>query len=119
MRLSSGLCTTDEMICAFLRLGRALFVAIRIFGKRLLPSTVVWHGLSQKMLFESFGCHFDCPTSTTTQQSVAQTFTGNGGGFILKLKSQYINNCATMLDVSTFSDFTDGMLSIFFNFTQI
>ena len=67
------------------------------------------------MLFTDFATYFDCPTSTTTQKTVAQTFSGNGTGIILKLKSKYNQNCAFMLDVSLFSDFTDECERLFLN----
>ena len=78
-------------------------------------NSVVWHGLSSKMLFGRFATYFDCPTSTTTQKNVAQTFSGGGSGIILKLKSFYNQNCAFHLDVSLFSDFTDECERLFLN----
>eukprot|EP01084_Bolivina_argentea_P302448 522035_1 len=87
--------------------GRALYVAINFYGQRMDPNQVVWHGVSSKMLFDNFAAYFDCPTSTTTQKSIAQAFSDNGNGIILKLKSKHNNNCAWMLDVSVFSDYTD------------
>ena len=76
---------------------------------------MVWHGLSKKLVFASFAAYFDCPTSTTTQRNVAQTFSASsdGGGIILKLKSKFVSKCAFMLDVSTFSDFTDECERLF------
>ena len=94
---------------------RTLYVAINFFGKRMKKESVVWHGLSSKMLFSQFATYFDCPTSTTTQKNVAQTFSGNGSGIILKLKSFYNENCAWHLDVSLFSDFTDECERLFLN----
>lgn len=114
---------------------RALFIAVHFHGKQMQQDTVVWHGLSEKMVFENFAslslfchhafeypsisallCHvhfhrfyFDSPTSTTVDKRVAQAFTLQGEGIILQLKSKYNTNCATMLDVSRFSDYPEGM----------
>eukprot|EP01083_Nonionella_stella_P055892 147383_1 len=99
--------------------GRALFVAINFYGQRMQKNQVVWHGLSSRMLFERFAAHFDSPTSTTTQKNVAQTFSGNGHGIILKLKSKHNVKCAWMLDVSLFSDYTDECERLFLNETLI
>ena len=95
--------------------GRSLFIAINFHGKHMDSKAVVWHGLSQKMVFKTFGTlYFDSPTSTTTAVSVAQGFSGSDGkGVILKLKSKYKGDFgAVMLDVGPFSDFTDGMWSV-------
>ena len=40
--------------------GRALFVAINFYGERMEPATVVWHGLSQRMLFNHFATYVLC-----------------------------------------------------------
>ena len=85
---------------------RALCEAINFFGKRMTKDSVVWHGLSQKMVFSEFAPYFDCPTSTTTKKNIAMVFAGNGSGLILKLKSKFKDKCAFMLDVSVFSNFT-------------
>ena len=109
----------DRHCSNFYWLGRALFVAINFYGERMSKDDVVWHGLSSKMLFGDFAAYFDCPTSTTTQRNVAQTFSGNGSGIILKLKSKHTVNCAYMLNVSLFSDFTDECERLFLNETLI
>ena len=69
----------------------------------------VWHGLSKKMVFENFATYyFDCPTSTTTNMSVAAArFTSQGQGIILELQSKYKDHCAVLLDVSPFSRFPE------------
>eukprot|EP01084_Bolivina_argentea_P019286 35878_1 len=103
----------------FYWLGRALYVAVTFYGTRMEANQVVWHGLSKKMLFDNFAVYFTCPTSTTTQKNVAQTFSGNGNGIVLKLKAKHKNNCPWMLDVSLFSDFTDECERLFFNETLI
>ena len=70
-------------------LGRALYVAIHFYGERMKPSTVVWHVISSKMLFENFATlYFDTPTSASTSQQIAQEFSGRDG-IILRLKSKY------------------------------
>ena len=83
---------------------RALFIAIHFYGERMTPKTVVWHGVSRRMKFESFATFFECPTSTSTEQEVAVKFSGSDG-MILKLKSKFNRDCSTMLDVSTFSNY--------------
>ena len=94
--------------------GRSLFVAINFFGSAMNSDTYVYHGLSHKMLFKDFSYYFAHPTSTTTEQSVAHTFSGHGG-IILKLKSKYKRQQAFMLDVSKFSDFRDESERLFLN----
>ena len=83
---------------------RALFVAIHFYGDRMSPKTVVWHGVSHRMLFENFATFFECPTSTSIERLVAQGFSGSDG-VILKLKSKFKNSCSVMLDVSAFSNY--------------
>ena len=75
----------------------------------MTPDMSVWHGLSQKMVFKEFSAYFDCPTSTTTELTVAARFSG-GEGIVLKLKPKYKKDTVMMLDVSHFSNYPDGML---------
>ena len=97
---------------------RALFVAIHYYGERMTPKTVVWHGVSRKMKFESFAAYFECPTSTSTSKSVAQGFSGPDG-MILKLKSKFKSSCSIMLDVSLFSNYPDECERLFVKETLI
>lgn len=82
-------------------------MAIHFYGERMTPETVVWHGVSRKMLFESFATYFECPTSTSIHQDVAASFSGPNG-VILKLKSKFNRDCAVMFNVSVFSRFSES-----------
>eukprot|EP01084_Bolivina_argentea_P160807 279990_1 len=102
----------------FFWIGRALYVAVNYFGKRMNKNSVVWRCFSSKILFANFAIYFDHPTLTTTRQTIAKKCC-NSEGIILKLKSKYNRNCAWMLDVSLFSDCTDYCEKLFLNETLI
>ena len=79
---------------------------------------VVWHGVSRRMMFESFATYFECPTSTSTRQLVAEKFSGSDG-VILRLKSKFKRRCSVMLDVSTFSNYPEECERLFVKETLI
>lgn len=55
---------------AFYHVGRALYEAADYFGKIMNSKDRVYHGLSQKMQFNSITEYFNAPTSTTKARSV-------------------------------------------------
>lgn len=97
---------------------RALFVAIHFYGERMTPETVVWHGVSRKMKFESFATFFECPTSTSTDRIIARGFSGSSG-VILRLKSKFKKSCSVMLNVSVFSNYPEECERLFVKETLI
>ena len=84
----------------------------------MTPETVVWHGVTRKMKFDSFATYFECPTSTSKSRFVARGFSGPNG-MILKLKSMFKESCSMMLDVSVFSNYPEECERLFVKETLI
>lgn len=70
------------------------------------------------MKFESFAPYFECPTSTSTDQLVAEGFSGPDG-VILRLQSKFKKRCSVMLDVSIFSNYPNESERLFVKETLI
>ena len=84
----------------------------------MTSETVVWHGVTRKMKFDSFATYFECPTSTSTSRFIARGFSGPDG-MILKLKSKFKESCSVMLDVSVFSNYPEECERLFVKETLI
>eukprot|EP01084_Bolivina_argentea_P299189 515697_1 len=90
---------------------RLLSEVVYLFGDGLLPNQSVYHGISVKLLFDSFDVHFKTPLSTTTSTAVAQRF-AFGGGIILELVNGGAHN-EPCLSVDFFSEYSERELLFF------
>eukprot|EP01084_Bolivina_argentea_P299191 515699_1 len=90
---------------------RLLSEVVYLFGDELLPNQSVYHGISAKLLFDSFDVHFKTPLSTTTSTAVAQRF-AFGGGIILELVNGGAHN-EPCLSVDFFSEYSERELLFF------
>eukprot|EP01084_Bolivina_argentea_P061961 113269_1 len=83
--------------------GRRIYESFVFYGSINAAIKTLYHGISTPLLFTTFYCTFNTPTSTTTAQSVATGFGQNG--IIVKMVScesmQYIKT----IDMSLFTCF--------------
>ena len=98
-----------ELVQISLTALRNLYVAVDFYGRPMDTNDTVWRGVSEKMFFTGFSAYFDCPTSTTTEMSVAAaTFAGHGRGIVLELASRQTDSPCRALDVTRFSRYPSG-----------
>eukprot|EP01084_Bolivina_argentea_P271843 462645_1 len=108
----------------FYFLSRFIFEAIHFFGTVLPVDAQVYHGLDKPFLFKNFCCHFNAPTSTTTEKYEAMNF-AQDAGIILCLKNgniemgykivrQFAANQTRYLDISWISQFSHEKEWLFF-----
>eukprot|EP01084_Bolivina_argentea_P249776 418285_1 len=100
--------------------GRFLTTAIEFWGQTPRRNDRLYHGLSQKFLFNEFSTVYEIPTSTTGKISVAHGF-AKDGGIVIQLAPKWKKeiNSSKYLDVSIFSDFKHEQEKLFAGMTVL
>eukprot|EP01083_Nonionella_stella_P091303 255254_1 len=86
----------------FAHFGRLLYESYVFYASARSKVKILYHGMSAQMIFSSLQCAFDQPTSTTTEESVATSFT-HGTGMVLSFESCESCKYIKTLDMSLFS----------------
>eukprot|EP01083_Nonionella_stella_P192436 711333_1 len=88
----------------FAHFGRLLYESYVFYASIKSQVRILYHGMSQQMIFSSLQCAFDQPTSTTTAQSIATSFS-HGTGMVLSFENCESCQFIRALDMSLFSCF--------------
>eukprot|EP01084_Bolivina_argentea_P061960 113268_1 len=83
--------------------GRNIYESFIFYASTAGAITTLYHGISIPLLFTTFYCTFNSPTSTTTAASVASSFAENG--IVVKMVSCESMEYIKTIDMSLFTCF--------------
>eukprot|EP01083_Nonionella_stella_P208093 755436_1 len=89
----------------FAQFGKLLYESFVFYASTKDQVKILYHGVSEPMVFSSLQCAFDQPTSTSRTDSVANVFT-KGTGIVLSFESCESCKYIRALDMSLFSIFS-------------
>eukprot|EP01084_Bolivina_argentea_P297951 513384_1 len=88
----------------FSNMGRLLYESFIFFASTNSNVTILYHGMSFKLLFSTLYCAFNAPTSTTTASSVATTF--GETGIVIEFESSESSKYIRTMDMGIFSRYS-------------